>query len=357
MSDLKERSLGESTFEEGRRREYYNYHKAIPWKEGYRYAARFWLVVSILGIALATYALVMYLKSSLAAVTSFKAFIFVLYEVPAFLMVKSIYELRRLRHIKNYNQVMADSLYAEIPLERLAERAGVSYKRALKDLKWLFKKNLMEYCSLILDEKPRVVLTDILLDIFLVDDIYCTDCSCSLTRIGPEGTVICPKCGRRFSSIRAGSAAAWEGRKAEEWNFRYLCNYQNPKNIERIKAVSSVLYFIGVFFSVDMIPVLLFSFIFPSGLIAARRSVPIAALCIGPLLLCRLLRQAIELTVRCNPFFIQSASSRVSCESIASMMGWPLSKTEIILRLCFVLRLLKNCSWQDQEVMLGRNGE
>jgi hypothetical protein len=133
----------ETSSEDGRKREYYDYLKAIPWKEGYRYAARFWLVVSILFIVVLTVGWIQNIKApeSVQIIsTDNPKFYCMGYLLLALLAAKSLYELRRLRHLEDYGKVREESREAEIPLERLAEKAGVSTKRVMKDLRWLFKK-------------------------------------------------------------------------------------------------------------------------------------------------------------------------------------------------------------------------
>jgi hypothetical protein len=254
---------------------------------------------------------------------------------------------------------MEESREAEIPLERLAEKDGVSTKRVMKDLRWLFKKNLMEYCSLILDDKPRVALTDILLDIFLIENTFCTDCSYVPTQIGPEGSVICPKCGRIYASIRKknneNTVSVFEGLKAYVWNDWYLWEFLNYGRTERIKSIMPVMFAAGIFLASA---VLVRDATVVSSLISHENiTLNVAGtlfwnfVSFSPLVLWWMFRPAVELAVRCNPFLIQTNSSRISCETIASMMGWTVSKTEKTMRLCFLLELMDHCSWQDGSIV------
>ena len=353
---------GEMSSEDGRKREYYDYFRAIPWKEGYRYAARFWLVVSILFIVVLTVGWIQNIKApeSVQIIsTDNPKFYCMGYLLLALLAAKSLYELRRLRHLEDYGKVMEESREAEIPLERLAEKAGVSTKRVMKDLRWLFKKNLMEYCSLILDEKPRVVLTDILLDIFLIENTFCTDCSYVPTQIGPEGSVICPKCGRIYASIRKknneNTVSVFEGLKAYVWNDWYLWEFLNYGRTERIKSIMPVMFAAGIFLASA---VLVRDATVVSSLISHENiTLNVAGtlfwnfVSFSPLVLWWMFRPAVELAVRCNPFLIQTNSSRISCETIASMMRWTVSKTEKTMRLCFLLKLMDHCSWQDGSIV------
>ena len=362
----------ETSSEDGRKREYYDYLKAIPWKEGYRYAARFWLVVSILFIVILTVGWIQKIKApeSVAIINTDNPMFYCMgYFFLALLAAKSLYELRRLRHLEDYGKVMEDSREAEIPLEILAEKAGVSTQRAMKDLRWLFKKNLMEYCSLILDEKPRVVLTDILLDIFLIENTFCTDCSYVPTQIGPEGTVICPECGRIYASMRKKNnenpVSAFAGVKAYVWNNWYLWEFLNIRRTELIKNITSAMFAAGIILtallttSIFLVATLVYNDVTIDYSLISHDTITLIivrfliayAVFISPLLLCWLLRQAVELAVRCNPYLIQTNSSRISCETIASMMGWTVSKTKKIMRLCFVLKLMDYCSWQDGSIV------
>lgn len=350
---------GSETTEDGRLREYYDAEKVFGFKEGAESTSWCLLFGSILMLVL--------LAVQIDFSNSFEREMFISWSgILGFRIVKSIHDLIRTRHLIDYARVMEESAQAVIPLDTLANNAGVSSQRAAKDLRWLFKKWKMEHCSLILDSNPRVILTDLLLNHVYMKDVLCPKCH-KLTKIGPASSVVCPNCNLVLAFIRTEGnndpASEWMGCWTYDWNKQDTEQYLDDVRTGRIQKISYWLYFFGIIFLFMGLSTILCEYILSQNLITVIltginkrvlfNTLRIIASNICFLLLSGLLRQIIELAIRCDCYFCQIGRSWKSTEEIASMMGWSVSKTARILKLCFFLNLMRNCSYDNGNVQIG----
>ena len=228
------------------------------------------------------------------------------------------------KRVRVYQQFMNDSSQPVISLAALADAAGVPTEKALKDFRKIFKSQLASGFSLTMngsqgmDNNPKIVLTDRLAGAQSSDELYWDSASYPYAF------------GKGFT----------EGKQFSDRSYH---------SIGRADKITFTDKYALVPFPVVLIQLLLLSRL-PQPLPPIIFAVSIFLL----VLFFRWTGRVKELAIRCNAFFMQSQSSRVSVDAIAAMMGWSREKTRRALSFIFWNKGLVNCSFEGDEVMLRR---
>ena len=108
-------------------------------------------------------------------------------------LIKNIFKVRLLKNLYLIDSILAASEKSTVPIFTIADKAGLSEKKALRLMKKFLKKKYLHDCTLEIEGEPRVIITVPTEDGREDRKLVCPDCGTVF--IATTGAVArCPEC-------------------------------------------------------------------------------------------------------------------------------------------------------------------
>ena len=273
-----------------------------------------------------------------------------MYGALAYVAIRAIQNKASIKRAGLYNQCMEESPETKIPLRDLADRAGTSTGKVLKDLRWLFGKQIMRDCRL--DMRDEVIqLSDIQNGSAAFAALECPGCGMSNTvRVGRVGK--CRYCGRFLAAPLNKSAVGMP----EPAYIRYSKprTFTNDAMQAKLRQRRNIYYIVSFFLLMESVIMLVIQWENGVHLLISISPALLIFLGLGLWLghKGRRISRSLELSGICDYLFSQSRTATITLDDIVGQSGINYRVAKARIADLFKLELLTNCHQKDGTIVL-----